>query len=69
MMSTAASLSSVVKSRFIELVGESQTSEGDACKLRDTPNNDARIIAGASSPSSNAKTAHNTSKKFASNLR
>jgi hypothetical protein len=28
MMSTAASLSSVVKSRFIEPVGESQTSEG-----------------------------------------
>jgi hypothetical protein len=31
MMSTAASLHSVVKPRFIELVGESQTSEGDAC--------------------------------------
>jgi hypothetical protein len=31
MMSTAASLSSVVKPRLIEPVGESQTSEGDAC--------------------------------------
>jgi hypothetical protein len=31
MMSTAASLPSVVKPRFIEPVGESQTSEGDAC--------------------------------------
>jgi hypothetical protein len=31
MMSTAESLPSVVKPRFIEPVGESQTSEGDAC--------------------------------------
>jgi hypothetical protein len=31
MMSTATSLPSVVKPRFIEPVGESQTSEGDAC--------------------------------------
>jgi hypothetical protein len=31
MMSTVASLPSVVKPRFIEPVGESQTSEGDAC--------------------------------------
>jgi hypothetical protein len=31
MMSTVASLPSVVKPRLIELVGESQTSEGDAC--------------------------------------
>jgi hypothetical protein len=31
MMSTAASLPSVVKPSFIEPVGESQTSEGDAC--------------------------------------
>jgi hypothetical protein len=31
MMSTAVSLPSVVKQRFIEPVGESQTSEGDAC--------------------------------------
>jgi hypothetical protein len=31
MMSTVASLPLVVKPRFIEPVGESQTSEGDAC--------------------------------------
>jgi hypothetical protein len=31
MMSTAASLPSVVKPMFIEPVGKSQTSEGDAC--------------------------------------
>jgi hypothetical protein len=31
MMSTVASIPSVVKPRFIEPVGESQTSEGDAC--------------------------------------
>jgi hypothetical protein len=31
MMSTTASLPSVVKPRFIEPVGESQTSEGDVC--------------------------------------
>jgi hypothetical protein len=31
MMSTIASLPSVMKPRFIEPVGESQTSEGDAC--------------------------------------
>jgi hypothetical protein len=31
MMSTAASLPSVVKPRFIKLVGENHTSEGDAC--------------------------------------
>jgi hypothetical protein len=31
MISTTASLPSVVKPRFIEPVGESQTSEGDAC--------------------------------------
>jgi hypothetical protein len=31
MMSTVASLPSVVKARFIEPVGESQTLEGDAC--------------------------------------
>jgi hypothetical protein len=30
-MSTAASLASVVKPMYIEPVGESQTSEGDAC--------------------------------------
>jgi hypothetical protein len=30
MMSTAGSLPSVVKPRFIEAVGESQTSKGDA---------------------------------------
>jgi hypothetical protein len=48
MMSTTASLPSVVKPRFIEPVGESQTSEGDACYLRDTPDNGARNIAGVS---------------------
>jgi hypothetical protein len=52
MMSIVASLPSVVKPRFIEPVGESQTSEGDACYLRDTPDNGARNIAGASSPGS-----------------
>jgi hypothetical protein len=31
MMSTVASLPLVVKPRFIEPVGESQTSKGDAC--------------------------------------
>jgi hypothetical protein len=31
MMSTAASLPLVVKPRFIEPVGKSQTSEGDSC--------------------------------------
>jgi hypothetical protein len=31
MMSTAASLSLIVKPRFIEPVGESRTSEGNAC--------------------------------------
>jgi hypothetical protein len=31
MMSTAASLPLVVKPRLIEPVGETQTSEGDAC--------------------------------------
>jgi hypothetical protein len=31
MMSIVASLSSVVKPRFIEPVGESQNLEGDAC--------------------------------------
>jgi hypothetical protein len=69
MMSTTASLPSVVKPRFIEPVGESQTSEGDASYLRDTPDNGARNIDGASSPSSNVKPAHNTTKNFASNLR
>jgi hypothetical protein len=47
MMSIAASLPSVVKLRFIEPVGERQTSEGDAFKLCDTPDNGARKIAGA----------------------
>jgi hypothetical protein len=68
MMSIVASLPSVVKPRFIEPVGESQTSEGDACLLRDTPDNGAKNIAGASSPSSNVKPAHNTTKNFAPNL-
>jgi hypothetical protein len=36
MMSTAPSLPSVVKPRFIELVGEIQTLEGDACELHDS---------------------------------
>jgi hypothetical protein len=36
MMSTAASLLLVVKPRFIEPVGESQTLEGDAYYLRDS---------------------------------
>jgi hypothetical protein len=69
MMSTVASLPSVVKPRFIKPVGESQTSEGDACYLRDTLDNDARNIDGASSPSSNVEPAHNTTKNFAPNLR
>jgi hypothetical protein len=69
MMSIAASLSSVVKPRFIKPVGESQTSEGDACELRDTPYNGAKNIVGVSSPSSNAKPAHNATKNFAPNLR
>jgi hypothetical protein len=68
MMSTVASLPSVVKPRFIEPVGESQTSEGDACWLRDTPDNGARKLVGVSSPSSNVKPAHNTTKNFAPNL-
>jgi hypothetical protein len=68
-MSTAASLPSVVKPRFIEPVGESQTSEGDACELYNTPDNGTINIAGASSPSSNVKPAHNTTKNFAPNLR
>jgi hypothetical protein len=35
---------SVVKPRLIEPVGESQTSEGDACYLHDTPNKGARQL-------------------------
>jgi hypothetical protein len=54
---------------FIEPVGESQTSEGDACYLRDTPSNGARNIVGVPLPSSNVKPAHNTTKNFAPNLR
>jgi hypothetical protein len=74
MMSTAASLPSVVKPRFIEPVGENQTSEDDACWLRDTPDKGARkcwcaVDVGASSPSSNVEPAHNTTKNFAPNLR
>jgi hypothetical protein len=69
MMSTTASLPLVVKPRFIEPVGESQTSEGDACYLHDTSDNGARNIVGVSSPSSNVKPAHNTAKNFAPNLR
>jgi hypothetical protein len=68
MMSIVASLPSIVKPRFIKPVGERQTSEGDACQLRDTPDNGARNIPGASSPSSNVKPAHNTTKNFAPNL-
>jgi hypothetical protein len=68
-MSTATNLPSVVKPRFIEPVGESQTSEGDASKLHDTLDNGARNIVGVSSPSSNVKPAHNTTKNFAPNLR
>jgi hypothetical protein len=68
MMSTVASLPSVVKPRFIEPVGESQTSEGDACYLRDTLDNGARKLVDVSSPSSNVKPAHNTNKNFAPNL-
>jgi hypothetical protein len=70
MMSTVASLSLNKKPRFVNLVGKSQTSEGDACLLRDTP---ARapftILVGASSTSSNVEPAHNTTKNFAPNLR
>jgi hypothetical protein len=58
---------SVVKPRFIKLVGESQTSEGDACKLRDTLDNGARrILVGEKLfTSSNVEPAHNTTKNFA----
>jgi hypothetical protein len=69
MMSTVASLPSIVKPRFIEPVGESQTSEGDAFYLRDTLDNGAKKLVGVSSPSSNVKHVHNTTKNFAPNLR
>jgi hypothetical protein len=42
MMSIVASLPSVVKPRLTEPVEESQTSEGDACELCDTPDTGAR---------------------------
>jgi hypothetical protein len=65
MMSTAASFPSVVKPRFIEPVGESQTSEGDASSFATALDN----LYGASSrallcTSSNVKPAHNTTKNF-----
>jgi hypothetical protein len=69
MMSTTATFPSVVKPRFIESVGESQTLEGDACLLCDTLDNGTRNIVGVSSPSSNVKPAHNTTKNFAPKLR
>jgi hypothetical protein len=59
--------SSVVKPRFIEPVGESQASEGDACYLGDTLDNGARriLVSVKLFTSSNVEPAHNTTKNFA----
>jgi hypothetical protein len=70
MMSTVASLSLNKKPRFIDPVGKSQTSEGDACQLRDTPTRAPfMMLVDASSTSSNVEPAHSTTKNFAPNLR
>jgi hypothetical protein len=70
MMSTTASLPSVVKLRYIEPVGERTKLQKVMLASFVTlwtrvPD---KLLVGVSSPSSNVKPAHNTTKNFAPNL-
>jgi hypothetical protein len=69
MMTTAGSFPSV-RNQGLSNLGKSQTSEGDACYLSDTPTRAPfTTLVSASSTSSNVEPAHNTTKYFAPNLR
>jgi hypothetical protein len=70
LMNIAASFPSVMKPRYINPVGKSQTPVGDARYLRDTPTRaPLMILVSASSISSNVEPAHNITNNFAPNLR
>jgi hypothetical protein len=70
-MSTATSLPSVVKPRYIKPVGErtklKKVMLASFVTLRTRAPD--QLLVGMSSPSSNVKTAHDTNKYFALNLR
>jgi hypothetical protein len=70
-MSTVASLPSVVKPRYIEPVGErtklKKVMLASFVTLRTRAPD--KLLGGVSSPSSNMKPAHNTNKYFPPNLR
>jgi hypothetical protein len=69
MMSTSASFSLSKKPRFIS-PGKSQTPEGDACYLSDTPTRAPfTTLVSVSLTGSNTEPAHNITKYFAPNLR
>jgi hypothetical protein len=70
-MSTAASLSTVMKPRFIEPVGERTKLKKVMLSSFVTLRTRApdKLLVSVSSPSSNVKPAHNTNKYFAPNLR
>jgi hypothetical protein len=70
-MSTATSLPSVVKPRYIEPVGERTKLKNVMLASFVTLRTRApdKLLVGVSSPSSNVKPAHNTNKYFAPNLR
>jgi hypothetical protein len=71
MMSTAASLPSVVKPRYIKPVGERTKLQKVVLASFVTLRTRApdKLLVGVSSTNNNVKPAHNTTKKFSPNLR
>jgi hypothetical protein len=70
MMSIAASFPSVKEPRYVDLGEEIQTTEGDADWLNSTPTRAPFMtLVDSSLASSNAESAHNTTKYFIPNLR